>query len=1248
MMTWKSLFLRIAKTAALIVPALLAVLALGFALLQTDMGKNILVRLAATALSKEASRKVELRGLSGWIPFNFQLQGLSVSDEQGLWLNVDDVSVRWSPFALLGGRLSIHEMTAHRVELLRPPQDQKDPHTQPPALPEWPGVLSKIQIERLAAERIVLGPALAGEPAVLSFEAKIGAEPFPAGEIQTLIRLEQIDRPGASLRIDALYKTKEQVLSIDGRFEEGRDGLAARLLGIEGPLAISLSGGGPVRDLEAELRAQAGGIGVMQSRILLQLREERRVLANGTVRLAPAFSPAQLPALKEVLPFSLSVRLPESGPWLLDRFSLEAGALSLDLAAALNPEEQTLEGRYTVLCHDLASLRSLAKTDLKGRVKVHGQFSGPLYRPQSTLLIEIADAQWNEAGASRAEVSLDVALMENLGGPLFPPFKISGRGEALDLDVSGFLLERARAGLQATFTPNLKQGDLSLDLFQAKEWIKARSGFSLDGHLLHLSEISITGFESTLTGRATLDLETPEARGEIRGSLSDLSLLLALVGQELHGSAKGEAGFRLGPGDRDLALSLEASSLESPFGAARGLQLKTRLTGTADRMTGSVDLEIRDGRSGDGSIALLAFKAQGDTDLAEFQLHAKGRYGQDFDVKTSGAFTLSKEVQRLALKHFQARYGPESTALPLSLIKPTEVIHAKGALRVEETSFTLGTGSFRGAGTYAARHVNFDLDFKDLPLKLLKVAGAPGLRGRASGSLALAGDPRQPEATFELLAVNLGLEEDYFPDLPDPSLDLKGSFSDRQVKADLVFRGLTPDPLKASVAFPLTLSLAPFSLVTDSRGTMEVDLHGEVPLPHVASLLSLDDQELGGRVEADLRIAGPAASPRVTGKLRMIHGSYENFRIGTILREATLLVTAENGRLLIQEARASDGEKGTVSLNGWFELSPDRDFPFHMDIALRDATLIRHDSVTATMGGDLVFAGNRQGAILSGEVTLYPLDVRIPRRLPQGIDDLEIIEIHEEKTQAPVAEARKPAQDSFAGIRLTILIPGRGRLSGRGLDSEWQGRLEIQGPTGDPSISGELSVVRGHFNFLGKRFNLTRGVVSFLGDVPPSPILSVTAEASTKEMTAFLELSGKVDSPELSLTSQPPLPDDEILSRLLFGRTVTQITPLQAIQLANALDVLAGRQGFDVIDHTRRMLGLDFLEIRDLGVELDEAALRAGKYLAENVYLEVEQGLGPESGRASLQWEITPNITIQTEVGINAEAGAGIRWKWDY
>jgi autotransporter translocation and assembly factor TamB len=56
----------------------------------------------------------------------------------------------------------------------------------------------------------------------------------------------------------------------------------------------------------------------------------------------------------------------------------------------------------------------------------------------------------------------------------------------------------------------------------------------------------------------------------------------------------------------------------------------------------------------------------------------------------------------------------------------------------------------------------------------------------------------------------------------------------------------------------------------------------------------------------------------------------------------------------------------------------------------------------------------------------------------------------------------------------------------------------------------------------------------------------------------------------------------------------------------------------------------------------------AGKYISDTVYLEVEQGLGPDSGKASVQWEVTPNITVETEAGVNAEGGAGVSWKWDY
>lgn len=1322
---------EITRTVAFLALALLAAVALVFALAQTDRGKNTLARFAANALSKDPATEVQVGRLSGWIPFNFQLHSLSISDERGPWLEVEGISVRWSPFALLGGRLSIHEVTARSVDLLRMPQDGDEAHAKTPDPPDWPEALLRVELERLEVERILFGDALLGMPLLFSLKARVG-ETSPHGEKQTLIRMEEINREGTSLALEATFHAQER--TVEGRYTllfKHLESLQPILkAGLKGRMRAEGHFSGPFLRPQSSVRIEmeyAGLNGVKASRLDADFRVElledlgsfmprSRLTGSGALEglVVEGFEKF---SEKSIL-WELSAQGLEEDGIHVSRFMLTSGQNSLQLTGLIDPSGPKGELEIAFESGGLGDLFQLIGLDvpwigptllnatvegdaqghsLKTQFQAKSTFLGEHLQgfslpPQkevsygATFLIDQAKILtvprfWLETGGAslKGQGSFDFhrdfvvsswdALLPNpaafisiphlspqgplkwagtMEGPL-SLLRVSTQAEATNVEVRGVLLDKVAIFLRAVNKPSVKQGDVSLELFQGDKWIRARSEFVLDAKVLHLSGTSIAGFESGLHGKATFDLEGPEVQGEFRWNVSDLSLILSLLGHEIRGSAKGEAEFRLGGENQFMALSFEASSLASPFGAAQGLLLESRMEGSMEPMKGSLRLEIKDARILDLALSSLVFKADGGIAQAAFQLEAMGHYGEDFDSKTSGVFALSQVAQRVTLNRFRGRYGPPSAALPLTLVEPTVILKEEGVLRMENASFILGTGSLKGSGAYASNEVGFDLSFEDFPLDFLKLAGAPGLRGKVSGALFLEGHPAQPKARFELLAVNLGYDDVHFPDLPSPSLDLRGSFANQSLKADLAFRGLTPDPLKASAEFPLAFSLAPFLFSLDPRASMEANLHGEAPLSHLASLLHLDDQVLRGRVETDLRVAGPMAKPRVKGSLRVIDGGYENFRTGTMLRGANLILAAENGRLMIQEAGASDGGKGAVALDGWFELSPEKDFPFQVNIGLRDATLLRHDTITATTGGNLVFAGNRKGALLSGDLTIDPLELRMPRRLPPEIADLAVIEIHGEKIETPVVvAAKKPAQDPFLELRVTINIPSRAYLTGRGLDSEWRGKLEIQGSSRDAALTGDLSIVRGHFNFLGRRFNLTRGVVSFLGDAPPSPILNLTAEASTREITAFLHLSGKVDSPELALTSQPPLPNDEILSRLLFGRSVTQITPLQALQLAHALDVLAGRRGFDLIDHTRRTLGLDLLEIKDLGVELDEAALRLGKYLAENVYIEVEQGLGPESGRASIQWEVTPNITIQTEVGINAEAGAGIRWKWDY
>jgi translocation and assembly module TamB len=300
------------------------------------------------------------------------------------------------------------------------------------------------------------------------------------------------------------------------------------------------------------------------------------------------------------------------------------------------------------------------------------------------------------------------------------------------------------------------------------------------------------------------------------------------------------------------------------------------------------------------------------------------------------------------------------------------------------------------------------------------------------------------------------------------------------------------------------------------------------------------------------------------------------------------------------------------------------------------------------MSGQLTLKGSLNEAGLSGTITVDSSDFRIPDRLRDDIKEIEVVEINKKEIVTPAL--KKPERKSAPwplNLDVLAISPGRTFVRGRGLDSEWEGQIRVSGKVSQPSITGTVSVVRGKADFLGKSFNLKRGTIGFGGSFPPAPFIDVTAESAAKDVTAQLSIIGILPSPEIKLSSQPPLPTDEILSRLLFGRSARNLTPAQALQLADALNTMSGG-GVDLLGRSRRLLGVDRLAVKSTGEKLGDAAISAGEYLTENVYIEVEKGISPETGKASVKWDLTPNVTVDTEVGVNAEAGVGVQWKWDY
>src|SRR4029077_15224116 len=111
-----------------------------------------------------------------------------------------------------------------------------------------------------------------------------------------------------------------------------------------------------------------------------------------------------------------------------------------------------------------------------------------------------------------------------------------------------------------------------------------------------------------------------------------------------------------------------------------------------------------------------------------------------------------------------------------------------------------------------------------------------------------------------------------------------------------------------------------------------------------------------------------------------------------------------------------------------------------------------------------------------------------------------------------------------------------------------------------PSVSGGFEMIRGTFTLASSKLNFTSGKVSFNG-AGLSGKIDPTLDFTAQHGSATLHITGLADSPQFELTSDPPLPQDEILAQLLFGKSASQLSALQIAQIGAALASLSGVGG---------------------------------------------------------------------------------------
>jgi len=217
-----------------------------------------------------------------------------------------------------------------------------------------------------------------------------------------------------------------------------------------------------------------------------------------------------------------------------------------------------------------------------------------------------------------------------------------------------------------------------------------------------------------------------------------------------------------------------------------------------------------------------------------------------------------------------------------------------------------------------------------------------------------------------------------------------------------------------------------------------------------------------------------------------------------------------------------------------------------------------------------------------------------------------------------------------------------------GLDSEWGADIKLRGTTDAPEITGRADLVRGGYEFAGRRFELTRGRIAFDGGSPPNPRLDIVAEYQENGFSAHVTVSGTSLRPEIAFTSTPALPEEELLSRLLFGTSITNISAPEALQLGAALASLRGGGGLDPINKLRRAIGLDRLRIIPADPALDRGtAISAGKYIGRKFFAEIVTDGGGYSA-TQLEFRVTSWLSLLGAVSTVGRESLNLKASKDY
>jgi translocation and assembly module TamB len=944
--------------------------------------------------------------------------------------------------------------------------------------------------------------------------------------------------------------------------------------------------------------------------------------AHLTVPDLGPLAPLGVPAVQGHAAFDVTAAIPAEGP----TFSLN-GALGVTGGAAPLPALVGPDAHLSasgVVHGEILTLSDVQFHGAKTSLAAHGNVAPAIDVTWQAELPDLSvlapSVQGGVQGAGRVHgAPTDMAVEADLTGTLTAPGVPS---EPLKLSLAAHGLPDAPAGTIAA-EGAFEGAPVALTMAADRH---ADGGVSLSIGRADWKSFHAEGAVTIAPGA-----DVPAGKFSLR--MDRLDDLLPVLGQKLVGSVSAELTAE-GAEVRLKATGKNAGLVGTASVAAATLEVRARAPLSAPTLDGSLDLA---GISAAGIGGSARIDASGPPSALALKLRTSLTGIGDGPVGATATARLDAIAKTLAVSALQADWKGET----LRLLAPSRIAFGDG-VKLDRTRLGVRDGVLDVTGRVAPT-LDATATLRGLPLDLVRIVmPQTHLAGTLDADAKLSGAMGTPAGRVHLAMA--GVRDRDGPGAAMPAATIVADATLAGGAATLTARAAAgKNVVDVSGTAPL-----------DPRGAMNLRATGKVDLAVLDPLLASAGRRARGQVTLDATLGGTPTAPLGRGTLRLADGDVQDIAQGFRISGIDALVEADGDTVRISRF-VGRTKGGTITLGGTLGLGGA--MPVDVTITGKRAQPLTSDLLTATFDLDLAVRGDLFGALtVGGTVTVDRADINVPERLPAKVAVLNV----RRGGQAPPSAPGGPGQD--IGLNVTLRAPGQVFIRGRGLDVELQGRIAITGTAGAPVPSGRFSLRRGEVSIAGQTLTFTSGDIGFDGAGGLDPALNLVATSTNGSITATLTITGYASAPKIVLSSNPTLPQDEVLAQLLFHQSASTLSAVQLAQAAVALGQLTGVSGgFDPLASIRASLGLDRLTVGS-GSTGNGATVEAGRYVAPGIFVGAKQATGGSGTQATVQIDITRRLKLEATAGTGGDtsatgaattqqsngSGIGLTYQFDY